>query len=136
MNHFKLDPRLEGDTIKIADLDTCELRLMDDSRWPWLILVPQLEGAVEWHELFTDQRQDIDFEISNVASILKSLTGCQKINIASLGNVVSQLHIHIVARNEGDPNWPAPVWGFGEKVAYKPEQSAQLIETIQEQLGV
>jgi len=136
MNHFKLDPRLEGDTIKIADLDTCELRLMDDSRWPWLILVPRLEGAVEWHELFTDQRQDIDFEISNVASILKSLTGCQKINIASLGNVVSQLHIHIVARNEGDPNWPAPVWGFGEKVAYKPEQSAQLIETIQEQLGV
>ncbi len=136
MNHFKLDPRLEGDTIKIADLDTCELRLMDDSRWPWLILVPRLEGAVEWHELFTDQRQDIDFEISNVASILKSLTGCQKINIASLGNVVSQLHIHIVTRNEGDPNWPAPVWGFGEKVAYKPEQSAQLIETIQEQLGV
>jgi len=136
MSNMKLDPRLVEDTIKIADLDMCELRLMDDSRWPWLILVPRLERAVEWHELFTDQRQDIDFEISNAASILKSLTGCQKINIASLGNVVSQLHIHVVARSDGDPNWPAPVWSYGEKVTYKPEQSAQLIETIQEQLGV
>ena len=136
MNDFTLDPRLDSDTIKIADLDLCELRLMNDARWPWLILVPRLENAIEWHELFTDQRQDIDFEISNVAGILKSLTGCQKINIASLGNVVRQLHIHVIARNEGDSNWPGPVWGFGEKKPYKPEQADHLIETIREQLGV
>lgn len=136
MTQFTLNPNLEQDTIPVASLDTCELRLMNDSRWLWLILVPRIEDAVEWHELFADQRQDIDLEIANVAGILKGMTSCEKINIASLGNMVRQLHIHVVARNQGDANWPGPIWGFGEKATYTEQGSTQIIETLQAHLGV
>lgn len=134
MTEFTLDPQLKADTLHVKSLDACELLLLNDKRWPWLILVPKIENAVEWHELFTDQRQDIDFEIANVASLLKAITGCEKINIASLGNSVRQLHIHIVARNEGDPNWPKPVWGFGDREPYQTQVSESLIETLQTEL--
>ncbi len=135
MSSFSLDPTLQADTLAIASLETCELLLMNDSRWLWFILVPRIENAVEWHELFSDQRQDIDLEIANVAGIMKAITGCEKINIASLGNSVRQLHIHVVARSEGDPNWPKPVWGFGEKSPYTPEGSTQIIEAVRDWLG-
>ncbi len=130
MTSFSLDPRLDADTIFVASLDTCELRLMNDARWPWLILVPRLEDAIEWHELFTDQRQDIDLEISQAAGILKALSGCGKINIASLGNAVRQLHIHVIARADGDPNWPGPVWGFGIREPYSDGKEEELIAMI------
>lgn len=136
MNQFNLDPRLEADTIKVTDLDMCELRLMDDARWPWIILIPRIDNALEWHELFTDQRQDVDFEITHAAAILKSITQCEKINIASLGNIVRQLHIHIIARNEGDENWPGPVWGFGERQPYDINNAKVLIEHIRREMDV
>ncbi|MEO0328417.1 MAG: HIT family protein [Pseudomonadota bacterium] len=135
MSEFSLDHRLAEDTFFIADLYTSELRLMNDSRWPWLILVPKIADAVEWHELHTDQRQDIDFEIANLAAILKANTGCKKVNIASLGNMVRQLHIHIIARSEDDENWPGPVWGFGKRVPYQRESAKVLISSIQKELG-
>jgi len=133
---FELDKQIAKDTFPVASLDTCELRLMNDSRWPWFILVPRFEKACEWHELFTDQRQDIDFEVANVASALKAVTGCEKINIASLGNMVRQLHIHIIARNSGDTNWPGPVWGFGEPVSYDDTTSEKLIQAMANALGL
>ncbi|MGI9351694.1 MAG: HIT domain-containing protein [Rhizobiaceae bacterium] len=131
-----LDARLGSDTLPIAQLTLCELRLMDDARWPWLILVPQIESAIEWHELFSDQRQDIDFDIANVAAVLKAYTECEKVNIASLGNAVRQLHIHVVARGEGDPNWPAPVWGFGKRVPYSHDMAEGIIQNIQNLLDL
>ncbi|MEM9332503.1 MAG: HIT family protein [Pseudomonadota bacterium] len=130
MTEYDLDRRLADDTIHIGSLETSELLLMNDSRWFWLILVPRIEDAEEWHELHTDQRQDIDFEVANVASVLKGMSACKKVNIASLGNVVSQLHIHIVARNEGDENWPGPVWGVGEKVPYHEDAAQQIAEVL------
>ena len=133
---FELHPQLEADTIYIASLDTCELLLMNDSRWHWLILVPRIEEAVEWHELFTDQRQDIDFEIANTASALKAVSGCEKINIASLGNMVRQLHIHIVARYSGDANWPGPIWGYGERAPYSAEQLQSFVSNLQHSMGL
>ena len=133
---FKLDARLESDTFPVAQLTLCELRLMNDARWPWLVLVPQVEGAVEWHELYSDQRQDIDFDIANVAAVLKAYTKCEKINVASLGNVVRQLHIHVVARSEGDPNWPGPVWGHGEKVPHDQDNAREIIQNIQNLLDL
>lgn len=133
---FELDPRLASDTHRIASMETCELLLMNDRRWPWLILVPRIEQAMEWHELFTDQRQDIDFEVANIASALKAITGCEKINIASLGNMVRQLHIHVIARGEGDANWPGPVWGFGESKAYEDKEANTLIAQIQLMIGM
>ena len=135
MSFFILDPRLEADTLFIKSLDTCELRLMNDMRWPWLILVPRLEDAIEWHELFTDQRQDIDMAVSQTAGILKAVTDCEKINIASLGNSVRQLHIHIIARSEDDPNWPGPVWGFRERVPYRDDKDMELIELLNAGFG-
>lgn len=134
MSEFTLDPRLNADTLFIASLAMCDLRLMADSRWPWLILVPRIPDASEWHELFADQRQDIDMEISQVAGILKAVSGCEKVNIASLGNMVRQLHIHIIARSEGDPNWPGPVWGFGQATTYNDDQQTHLVSSLRAEL--
>jgi len=130
MTSFELDPSLKNDTHAVGSLETSEVLLMNDSRWLWLILVPRIADATEWHEVFTDQRQDIDLEIAHVASAIKGLTGCTKINIATLGNMVRQLHIHIVVRNEGDANWPGPVWGFGERVPYTEDGTQQLLQSI------
>lgn len=134
MSEFNLHPQLAADCLHIKSMDTCELLLLNDSRWPWLILVPRIENAVEWHELFTDQRQDIDLEVANVASVLKGLTGCEKMNIASLGNIVRQLHIHVIARREGDANWPGPVWGHETATPYRDEAAKNFIETLRETL--
>ena len=134
MTEFRLDPKLAADTFAVKSMDSCELLLANDKRWPWLILVPRMEDAVEWHELFTDQRQDIDLEIANSASVLKAITGCEKVNIASLGNMVRQLHIHVVARSNGDPNWPGPVWGYGESAPYDPATADKLVQNLQNAL--
>lgn len=133
---YDLDPRLAADTIHVGSLGTCDVLLMNDSRWFWLILSPRIEDAVEWHELHTDQRQDIDFEIANVAAVLKGMSSCKKVNIASLGNMVDQLHIHIVARNEDDENWPNPVWGHGQKILYNEDAAIQIIEVLREHLDL
>ena len=135
MSEFQLDPQLDADTFPVASLELCDLRLMNDSRWPWLILVPRVADAVEWHELFADQRQDADFEIAHIASTLKALTNCEKINIASLGNMVRQLHIHVIARTAGDPNWPGPVWGFGTRELYQSDGAEAFVSQVREELG-
>ena len=103
---------------------------MNDARWPWLIIVPSIADSVEWHELEDKSGQLIDQDVRRAAKALKQITNCEKINIASLGNMVRQLHIHIVARDTGDPNWPNPVWGFGEKIVYEDEDAQDLIEKI------
>lgn len=136
MTLFEIDEQLEADTLRVGSLGLSELLLMNDSRWFWLILVPRIEDAEEWHELHTDQRQDIDFEIANVAAVLKGMSSCKKVNIASLGNVVNQLHIHIIARNEGDDNWPGPVWGHGQKVPYNEDAAQQIVEVLQAHLDL
>ena len=133
---YEIDPRLDADTIFVGSLGQSDLLLMNDSRWFWLILSPRIEDAVEWHELHTDQRQDLYFEIANVAAVLKGMSACKKVNIASLGNVVDQLHIHIVARNEEDENWPNPVWGYGNKVPYHEDAAIQIIEVLREHLDL
>ena len=113
---FELDPRLKADTLAITKLGLCELRLMNDRRWPWLLLVPQRAGVSEFFGL--------------VAKPFKALTGCDKLNIATIGNVVSQFHCHIVARSDGDSNWPRPVWGFGSAEPYETEAAKVFIDDI------
>ena len=115
---FALDPRLAADTHPVADLVLCDLLLMDDRRWPWLILVPRRAEMREVHELLPADRGALLLEQCRVAQALQSLTGCSSINVAALGNVVAQLHVHVVARDEGDPNWPGPVWGHGPREPY------------------
>jgi len=115
---FKLDPRLKTDTFIIKEDETALLLLMNDKRWPWVILVPKIADAEEWHDLSSDLVAAYMQVVSKTGELLKSETNCEKINIAALGNMVRQLHIHIIARDEGDANWPGPVWGFGERELY------------------
>jgi diadenosine tetraphosphate (Ap4A) HIT family hydrolase len=123
---FTLDPRLEADSLPLGRLSLCEVRLMNDSRWPWLVLVPLRGGAVELHDLPPPDAAAAFEDSLRAGAALKSATGALKINTAAIGNIVRQLHIHVVARNEGDPNWPAPVWGFGTRVPYADKEREAL----------
>lgn len=124
---FILDPKLEADTFAVTDFGFSTCRLMNDSRWPWLILVPRKAGAEEFFDLSAGQQQDAMAEAALAGEKLKALTNCTKINIALIGNIVRQLHIHVIARAEGDANWPGPVWGFGEIQKYDPAHGEALV---------
>ncbi|MBC2884093.1 HIT domain-containing protein [Ochrobactrum sp. CM-21-5] len=130
MEQFELDKRLSADTFSVAVLGLCELRLMNDRRWPWLILVPRRTGLAEIHDLTPLDQTLLTFEAGIVAQALKKVTDCQKINTGALGNIVRQLHLHVIARNEGDAGWPGPVWGHGAREAYDEKDAHKLIEHI------
>jgi len=115
---FELDRRIEGDSQPVMWLGLCELRVMDEERWPWLVLVPQRPGVEEIHDLTPLDQTMLTFETNMVSQALKTATACHKINVGALGNIVRQLHIHVVARFEGDAGWPGPVWGHGPRQAY------------------
>ena len=119
---FQLDPTLSADTHAIGDIGLCRLLLMDDSRFPWLICVPRRPDIAEIHQLTPLDQTVLTFEITQVSEMLQDLTQCTKINVASLGNMVRQLHIHVIARNEDDAAWPGPVWGTGERKPYAPAE--------------
>ena len=127
---FELDRRLEADTRHVMWLGLCELRLMDERRWPWLVLVPQRRGAVEVHDMTPLDQALLTFETNMVAEALKEVTHCTKINSGALGNIVRQLHVHVVARSEGDANWPGPVWGHGQREPYRREDAHQFAYRI------
>ena len=115
---FELDERLARDTIAVTDWTLSRILLMNDRRYPWLILAPRRAGMVEAFDLAEHDRALLWRETNAVAGALKAMTGCRKINIGALGNVVSQLHVHVVARREGDAAWPGPVWGMGVAEPY------------------
>jgi diadenosine tetraphosphate (Ap4A) HIT family hydrolase len=135
LSKFLLDPRLEADCLPICDLNLCQLLLMDDCRWPWVILVPRIENAVEIHQLDASDQALLQFETSKTADILAQVSGCEKINTGALGNIVRQLHVHVIGRNKGDENWPGPVWGFGQRQPYQSDKSNALIEPIGKSLA-
>ena len=118
---FALDDRLARDSKPLVKMDLCEVRLLNDMRWPWLMLVPQREGLTELFELTPLDQTMLTFEQMTVAEALKRATGCLKINVGALGNIVRQLHVHVVARSEGDANWPGPIWGYGKGEPYTSE---------------
>lgn len=113
LSDFHLDERIVHDSDLLTKIGLCELRLMKDGRWPWLMLVPQRPHVSEIFDLTPLDQTMLTFETTLVAEALKKVTGAEKINVAALGNIVRQLHVHVIARSEGDPNWPGPVWGFG-----------------------
>ena len=135
MSGFVLDDRLANDSISVTITGLCDLRLSKDSRWPWLILVPRRPGVSEIFELTPLDQTLLTFETDLVASALKSITGATKINIGALGNIVRQLHVHIIARSEGDANWPGPVWGFGKAEPYKEEELRAFVTRLQKALS-
>jgi diadenosine tetraphosphate (Ap4A) HIT family hydrolase len=131
---FLADRQLAEDTTLVLRLGLCELRLMDDKRWPWLILVPQRSDIEEIFELTPLDQALLTFETCTVAETLKRVTGCSKINIGALGNRVRQLHIHVIARNEGDPAWPDPVWGVAGRERYGADEIEQFAASIRDNL--
>lgn len=124
---FTLHPHLESDTAAVCDLALCTVRLMNDSRFPWLILVPRRDGAREIHRLTADDRRMLIEEISRTAEVLERVSKADKMNVGALGNMVPQLHVHVIARFEGDAAWPGPVWGAGVALAYSAQARNALI---------
>lgn len=130
MDHFALHARLEADTAFIADWALSRVLLMNDARYPWLILVPRRAHLSELHDLSHAERLVLTEEISRASEKLKALMGCAKINVGALGNMVPQLHIHVIARNPGDAAWPGPVWGNGTAEPYAPQSLTKACETF------
>lgn len=131
---WHLDPQLADDSHPLATFDLCELRLMDDANYPWLVLVPRLPGAIELLDLDASQRHLLTDEIDLAARALRSAFQPHKLNVAALGNLVPQLHVHVVARFREDPAWPAPVWGRVAARAYSPEALVERIARLQDVL--
>lgn len=125
-----LDPRLAADSAAAGELPLCQIRLQDDARFPWLVLVPKRGGLVEIFDLSPDERATLIEEIAQCSAALRAVTQCHKINVGALGNIVRQLHIHVVARFETDAAWPAPVWGDGERVPYAPAMRDDFLARI------
>jgi len=122
---FEPDPRLAQDSQLLAQGPLSQLRLMDDLRFPWLVLVPRVANASEWLDLPTAQQQQLLEELNSAAAALRAWQPCDKLNIGALGNVVRQLHVHLVARREGDLAWPGPVWGAGSMQRATPVEAAE-----------
>ncbi|MBW8284576.1 MAG: HIT family protein [Rhizobium sp.] len=132
LDKFLLDERLARDSDLLVNLGLCELRLINDSRWPWLVLVPKRPGVSEVFDLTPLDQAVLTFEQNTVAAALKSATGATKINVAAIGNIVRQLHVHVIARKEGDANWPGPVWGHGTAVPYSEDERRTFQQKILE----
>ncbi|NVK55448.1 MAG: HIT domain-containing protein [Alteromonadaceae bacterium] len=128
---FELDPVLAADTLHVGDLPLCRVLLMNDSQYPWLILVPRRPGVVELTDLSDADYQQFCNESRHVAIELMAIYNGQKMNIAALGNVVSQLHIHHVVRFHDDAAWPAPVWGKLPAIPYSKEKSQHQLAQLQ-----
>jgi diadenosine tetraphosphate (Ap4A) HIT family hydrolase len=126
-DHYELHPQLAADSHPVVAFPLSELRLMDDSNYPWLVLVPRVIDAREMIDLDAAQRRQLTDEIDHASRLLRDAFTPFKLNIAALGNLVPQLHIHVIARFEQDPAWPAPVWG---RVAARPYTPEALVERI------
>jgi diadenosine tetraphosphate (Ap4A) HIT family hydrolase len=127
---FVLDSKLAGDTFPVADLKISQLLLMNDANYTWLILVPKKANLLELTDLSFDEQIEVLREINLVGKILQENFGAEKLNIAALGNVVKQLHIHVIARKKNDVTFPKPVWGNAPAKPYLPQESQSLIQKI------
>ncbi len=127
---WSLSPQLEKDTINIGDLPLSRVLVIKDANYPWLLLVPRRAGAVEIIDLDEVEQAQLMTEISRVGRALKEITKCDKLNIAALGNVVPQLHIHVIARRSNDAAWPRPVWGVVPALPHDPGEVQQFINAL------
>ncbi|MGN8275274.1 HIT domain-containing protein [Pseudomonas sp. SMV71] len=127
---FALDPRLQQDTLPIGDFPLCRLLLSNDSNYPWFILVPRRESISELFQLDDGDQQQLWKETTALAETLKDSFDADKMNVATLGNVVSQLHMHVIVRKRDDVAWPAPVWGKHPARPYTEVQVAAVRERL------
>lgn len=135
MMAFQLHPRLREDCIPVGNFDLCQLLLMNDSQYPWFVLVPQVEGLRELYELSKAQQQVFMEESSYLAEQLAVLYQADKMNIAAIGNLVPQLHIHHIVRYQTDRVWPAPVWGKFAAIPYGDAEIAGQLAQVRNALA-
>jgi diadenosine tetraphosphate (Ap4A) HIT family hydrolase len=133
--HWQLHPQLAEDTHPLAHLPLCDVRLMDDSHHPWLVLVPRVPGAVELIDLGEAQQAELMREVATVSRVLQLTMRPDKLNVAALGNMVPQLHVHVIARYRKDIAWPRPVWGNATSQPYAPEALVARVEALRAALA-
>jgi diadenosine tetraphosphate (Ap4A) HIT family hydrolase len=133
---WSLHPQLEQDTEAIGDLTLSRLLVSRDANYPWLLLVPRRLGASEIIDLDAADQRQLMTEIAIASGALKAITACDKLNVAAIGNVVPQLHVHIVARRRDDPAWPKPVWGAAPAQAWDPAALERLVVAVRGKLGL
>jgi diadenosine tetraphosphate (Ap4A) HIT family hydrolase len=131
---FAIDSRLAADTLPLGDLPLCRVLLMNDNRFPWLILVPRHASLSEIHDLTPAERAVLIEEAAFAGEKLKAFTRAKKINTGALGNMVAQLHVHVVARFDADAAWPGPVWGSGKAIPYA--DAAPVLASLRAALGL
>ena len=134
MTHFTLNARLAADTLIVTELQLCQVLLMNDRRFPWLILVPRQPDLTEIIDLQQDDQTQLWHEIALCSEVLKQVAEPHKLNIGALGNVVSQLHIHIIARQVDDAAWPDPVWGKPGALPWHTADATAIIKDIQQEI--
>ncbi len=132
---FTLHSQLAADTHPVAQLELCDLLLMNDARYLWCILVPRLDGLRDLHEVPAEHKAQLQQETDQVSVLLADVTGAYKMNVAALGNMVEQLHIHVIARSKTDAAWPGPVWGVGAAEPYTRVQAEELLTNLRAGLG-
>ena len=132
---YELHPQLAADTHPLAALALCDLRLMDDANYPWLVLVPRLPAARELIDLEPAQRRELSDEIDLASRLLRDVFRPFKLNVAALGNLVPQLHVHVIARFQEDIAWPRPVWGTAAAKPYTEEALVRRIEALRAALA-
>ena len=125
---FALDPRLEADTIPIGDLSLSSVLLLNDARFPWFVMVPRRPGVSEITDLSEEDAAVLMGEVRIAARVMLELSRPDKVNLGALGNVVPQLHVHVVGRFRSDPAWPGPVWGHGTRTPYPDHAASALVE--------
>ena len=133
---FELHPRLAADCVTLGELPLSRLLLMNDSRYPWCILVPRHAGLRELHDLDTADGARLFAEVERVSRALIDCCGAYKLNVGALGNLVPQLHVHVVARQPNDAAWPGPVWGAGTAEPYTPDAARALAVRLRAALGL
>ena len=133
---WELHPQLEHDTLFLGDLPQSRVLLSKDANYPWLVLVPRRAALVEVTDLAPAEQMQLTMEINRAARALKDVTACDKLNIATLGNMVPQLHIHIIARRTTDPAWPQPIWGKVPPRDYEAAALDRLMTALRPQVGI
>jgi diadenosine tetraphosphate (Ap4A) HIT family hydrolase len=133
---WSLHPKLAEDTVPVGDLALTRVLLANDANYPWLILVPRRPALIELIDLAENEQMELLGEVARAARALKDITACDKLNVAALGNQVSQLHVHVIARRHSDAAWPQPVWGVAPPMAYDPAVRDGLLAALTRGLQV
>jgi diadenosine tetraphosphate (Ap4A) HIT family hydrolase len=136
MSDWTLHPQLAADTVALGDLLLSRVLVMNDATYPWLVLVPRKTGITEVIDLDEDEQTHLMHEVTRAARALREVTACHKLNIAALGNMVPQLHVHVIARFRHDPAWPKPVWGAAPAKAYEREALDAFAASLRRNIGL